>query len=153
MPKNAKINPARDRVIYEITIRGNVRRVEATRTAELRDQLAVVLPEVEQYALQAAARLASIERANISTAQWSIRRVGILAFQADEVPVGRAVPKARRERVKAEELVIRSTSESLLDLLDLQENGDPRLFSSAKDDDPRSHPENSHDGGVSGRAS
>lgn len=99
MPKKMKTVPAKDRVVYEVTAGSSMRRVEAASTSELRDQLAAVLPEVEPYALQAVARLASIERASVSTADWSVRRVGVLAFQLDVPPAARPKTAPKVERI------------------------------------------------------
>ena len=89
MPRQKKLpssnKTSRDRVVYEVqTPHQGVRRIEAESTQELREALAPLLPEVELYAVQAIARLASQERATISTGQWGIRRIGVMTFQADD---------------------------------------------------------------------
>ena len=80
-----------NRTVYEVlTSLGGSHRVEAGSTAELRDELGRLLPELEPYAVQAAARLASIERATVTAVGWSVRRVGVMRFQPDE-PVRKEV--------------------------------------------------------------
>ena len=101
--KPASRPAARDRVVYEVTSSAGTRRVEATTTAELRDQLAPLLPGVEPYAVQAAARLASIERATVLANAWSVRRLGVLVFQPDAPEQGQQPQTARRASQEAEQ--------------------------------------------------
>lgn len=110
MPRQKKLpssnKTSRDRVVYEVqTPHQGVRRIEAESTQELREALAPLLPEVELYAVQAIARLASQERATISTGQWGIRRIGVMTFQADDAetntePVSRS--RGRGPRVQSQ---------------------------------------------------
>ena len=89
------------RTVYEVlTSQGGAHRVEAGSTAELRDELGRLLPELEPYAVQAVARLASIERATVTAGGWSVRRVGMMRFQPDE-PVRKEVNSGVRPPPKA----------------------------------------------------
>jgi len=75
------------RTVYEIDTPGQgVQRVEASNTAALKEHLTRLLPGVEPYALQAVARLASIEQASVQSGKWGIRRIGVMQFQPDPVP-------------------------------------------------------------------
>lgn len=73
------------RTVYEVLAPHlGTRRLEAGTTTELRDALSRLLPELEPYAVQAVARLASIERATVTAIGWSVRRVGVMQFQPDD---------------------------------------------------------------------
>ncbi|WP_019011225.1 hypothetical protein [Deinococcus aquatilis] len=87
------------RVVYEVKGPQGTMQVEATTTAELRDVLAPLLQELDPYAVQAVARLASIERATITAIGWTVRRVGVLQFQADQ-PDAPTPQKVTRKREK-----------------------------------------------------
>jgi hypothetical protein len=88
MPKKTAATTAKgeqNRTVYEVRLsQGGPHRIEAGTTAELRDALARLLPTLEPYAVQAAARLASIERATVTASTWSVRRIGVMQFQPDE---------------------------------------------------------------------
>lgn len=75
-----------NRTVYEVLAPHlGTRRLEAGTTTELRDALSRLLPEMEPYAVQAVARLASIERATVTAGSWSVRRVGVMQFQPDDI--------------------------------------------------------------------
>ena len=93
--KSAPVPQAR--VVYEVTSNGEVRRVEASTVTELRDQLYGHLRDLDAYALAAIARLVTEERATVSTKTWSVKRVGVLQFTADDEPM----PPKKRSRAPA----------------------------------------------------
>ena len=100
------------RTVYEVlTSQGGARRVEAGSTAELRDALGRLLPGLEPYAVQAVARLASIERATVTAGSWSVRRVGVMQFQPDELVQRETKTRARPPRKPAAEKNGGQTSE------------------------------------------
>lgn len=82
------------RVVYEVTLDGQVRRVEASTVHELRDQLYGLLRDLDAYALAAIARLVTEERATVSTKTWGVKRVGVLQFTADD----ESMPLKKRSR-------------------------------------------------------
>lgn len=92
--KKRPTSPARDRVVFEVTVGATKHRLEANTAGELSVLLAPLLPGLEPYSVRAAARLASIDRAWVETVGWSIRRLGTMAFLPDEVtPAQRATPR------------------------------------------------------------
>lgn len=90
--KKKKPTPAsRDRVVYEVRTGNTPRQVEATSTAELKKALAPLL-NLDPYSTQAAAHLAHVERATVTGRGWSVKRVGVLSFVADEEPKKATTP-------------------------------------------------------------
>lgn len=96
--KKKKPTPAsRDRVVYEVRTGNTPRQVEATSTAELKKALAPLL-NLDPYSTQAAAHLAHVERATVTGRGWSVKRVGVLSFVADEEPKKAPTGNAQRRQ-------------------------------------------------------
>ncbi|AXH01196.1 hypothetical protein DVJ83_18875 (plasmid) [Deinococcus wulumuqiensis] len=99
MPQKKKqpTSSNRDRVVYEVRIGNTPRQVEATTTAELKKALLPLL-NLDPYSVQAAAHLAHVERATVTGKGWSVKRVGVLSFVADEEPKKAPTGNAQRRQ-------------------------------------------------------
>ena len=99
MPQKKKqpTSSIRDRVVYEVRIGNTPRQVEATTTAELKKALTPLL-NLDPYSTQAAAHLAHVERATVTGKGWSVKRVGVLSFVADEEPKKAPTGNAQRRQ-------------------------------------------------------
>ena len=95
--KKPAATPSRDRVVYEVKGPNGTRQMEAGSTKELKDQLARALG-LDPYSTQAAAHLAHVERATVTGKGWSVKRVGVLSFVADEEPKKAPTGNAQRRQ-------------------------------------------------------
>lgn len=84
--KSVKPTQPANQIVYEVRTANKELVVVTADTARyLAEQLESLL-SLEPYAIQALARLVSMERAKVETATWSVRRVGVMRYEADPVP-------------------------------------------------------------------
>ncbi|GGR34555.1 hypothetical protein GCM10008957_50810 [Deinococcus ruber] len=74
------------RTVYEVISPQGRREIEASTTVDLTELLTPLLPALEPYTIRAVARLLSLERANVTAVDWSVKRLGVLVFEAVNQP-------------------------------------------------------------------